>query len=57
MTKAVALANLDIYGNQPIPWSRATDQLDAVGAALEDKGSWPSSAHPAPGRRHGFSTW
>ena len=41
MTKAVEQTNLDIYGNQPIPWSRATGQLDAVGAALEDKDHAP----------------
>ncbi len=28
--------NLDIYGNKPIPWSRALGQLEAVTSRPED---------------------
>lgn len=41
MTKVVDQKNLDIYGNEPIPWSRASDQLDAVTRNLEVEGHAP----------------
>ena len=37
MTKLADQRNLDIYGNSPIPWSRASDLLEAVTASLQDK--------------------
>lgn len=46
--------NLDIYGSDPIPWSRALDQLPAKDAAGEDappRTTWLSTADP-DGRPH-----
>ena len=36
--------NLDIYGDEPIPWSRAVEQLEAGSAQVVLAG------HGAPGR-------
>jgi hypothetical protein len=41
MTKAVDQKNLDIYGNPPIPWSRASNLLEAVTDTLQDKDHAP----------------
>ena len=41
--------NLDIYGSEPIPWSRARDQLPAKDAAGEDappRTTWLSTVSP-----------
>jgi general stress protein 26 len=47
--------NLDIYGDAPIPWSRALDQLDDVSAK---KTYWLATARP-DGRPHvaGVGAW
>ena len=37
MTKAAETTNLDIYGNESIPWSRATDLLDKATESLTDE--------------------
>ena len=37
MTRAIEERNLDIYGNAPIPWSRASDLLEGVTVSLQDK--------------------
>lgn len=41
MTKVIDERNLDIYGNQPIPWSRATGGLEAITDSLQDEGHAP----------------
>ena len=51
MTKAIEERNLDIYGNAPIPWSRASDLLEGVTGSLQDKDHapithWLSTASP-----------
>jgi pyridoxine/pyridoxamine 5'-phosphate oxidase len=46
--------NLDIYGSDPIPWSRASDQLSAKDATGDDappRTTWLSTVRP-DGRPH-----
>jgi pyridoxine/pyridoxamine 5'-phosphate oxidase len=50
----VQVRNLDRYGSDPIPWSRALDQLPAKGAVGEDapaRTTWLSTVRP-DGRPH-----
>jgi general stress protein 26 len=43
--------NLDIYGNEPIPWSRARDQLDHLQDDSANKTIWLATVRP-DGRPH-----
>ncbi|MDQ2854073.1 MAG: pyridoxamine 5'-phosphate oxidase family protein [Chloroflexota bacterium] len=41
MTRAIVQKNLDIYGNDPIPWSRASEGLETATRNLEVEGHAP----------------
>jgi len=43
--------NLDIYGNRPLPWSRALDQLEAAADTQAPRTTWLSTVRP-DGRPH-----
>jgi Pyridoxamine 5'-phosphate oxidase len=43
--------NLDIYGNPPIPWSRALERLEAAPPAGAPRTTWLSTVRP-DGRPH-----
>jgi len=43
--------NLDIYGNPPLPWSRALDQLEAAADTQAPRTTWLSTVRP-DGRPH-----
>jgi pyridoxine/pyridoxamine 5'-phosphate oxidase len=43
--------NLDIYGNEPIPWSRARDLLDQLHESSANKTIWLATVRP-DGRPH-----
>jgi pyridoxine/pyridoxamine 5'-phosphate oxidase len=43
--------NLDIYGDPPIPWSRALEQLEAVPDTQAPRSTWLSTVRP-DGRPH-----
>ena len=43
--------NLDIYGDPPIPWSRALEQLEAAPATQSPRTTWLSTVRP-DGRPH-----
>jgi pyridoxine/pyridoxamine 5'-phosphate oxidase len=43
--------NLDIYGDRPIPWSRALEQLEAPPDPNVHRTTWLSTVHP-DGRPH-----
>ena len=43
--------NLDIYGDPPIPWSRALEQLEATPDPNVHRTTWLSTVHP-DGRPH-----
>src|SRR5437879_13079158 len=43
--------NLDIYGDPPIPWSRALEQLEAIPDTAVPRTTWLSTVRP-DGRPH-----
>src|SRR5438552_4961846 len=43
--------NLDIYGDPPIPWSRALEQLEAAPVTQSPRTTWLSTVRP-DGRPH-----
>jgi len=38
--------NLDIYGDPPIPWSRALEQLEAAAVTQSPRTTWLSTVSP-----------